>query len=354
MRKRRGYICVLLIQIQDHFCFVKVIFNLSALYEVKTFCLLDYFFQIFRYGYSLHIFGSEQTNYFKMSSTKQQEQRVILVTGANKGLGFEVIKKLLEESSAPNNNVILLGSRDLTRGQDALVKLGSPSNVHVLQLDTSSAESIAHATDEIKQKYGGQLDVLINNAGIATRENTIEAVRNVFGTNYYGVKMVNEHLFPLIKENGRVVNVSSEVGGWTLDEMSNEIQEKYKSATLTEEGLDALVNDLFSAYATNKLETIVPNTKLPYLAYGASKTALTALTHIQARQWSGAKNVLVVAVCPGYCATDMNNQAPGARPSELGAESILYVVNTPQADLKNGEFYQDGKQLIRSSECTID
>jgi NAD(P)-dependent dehydrogenase (short-subunit alcohol dehydrogenase family) len=145
-----------------------------------------------------------------MSSTKQQ--RIILVTGANKGIGFEVIKKLLEESSTSNNNLILLGSRDLTRGQDALVKLGSPSNVHVLQLDTSSAESIARATDEIKQKYGGQLDVLINNAGIATTDNSIEGMQNVFGTNYYGVKMVNKHLFPLIKENGRVVNVSSQVG----------------------------------------------------------------------------------------------------------------------------------------------
>ncbi|CAF4264724.1 unnamed protein product, partial [Adineta steineri] len=66
-----------------------------------------------------------------MSSAKQ---RVILVTGANKGIGFEVIKKLLEESSASSNNLILLGSRDLKRGQDALLQLGSPSNVHVLQL----------------------------------------------------------------------------------------------------------------------------------------------------------------------------------------------------------------------------
>ncbi|CAF4234273.1 unnamed protein product [Adineta steineri] len=72
-----------------------------------------------------------------MSSAKQQ-QRVILITGANKGIGFEVIKKLLEEPSSSTNNLILLGSRDLKRGQDALVKLGSPSNVHMLQLDTSS------------------------------------------------------------------------------------------------------------------------------------------------------------------------------------------------------------------------
>ena len=288
-----------------------------------------------------------------MSSSKQQ-QRVILITGANKGIGFEVIKKLLADKSPSNNNLILLGSRDLKRGQEALVKLGSPSNVHVLQLDTSSAESIARATDEIKQKYGGQLDVLVNNAAIATRNDTVEAVRDIFATNYYGIKMVNKHFFPLIRENGRVVNVSSEVGAWALHDMTGEIQKKYKSVTLTEEELDGLVKDFISAFATKTVDKILPNTKLPALSYAGSKTALTALTHIQARQWSGAKNVLVVAVCPGYCSTDMNNHGPGSRPPALGAESILYVVNTPKADLENGEFYQDGKKLPQSFECTMD
>ena len=73
--------------------------------------------------------------------------------------------KLLRESSGFNKDLILLGCRDGKRDEDAIVKLGSPSNVHVLQLYTSSPDSIARATDEIKQKYGGQLDILINNAG---------------------------------------------------------------------------------------------------------------------------------------------------------------------------------------------
>ena len=68
-------------------------------------------------------------------STSQQQQRVILVTGANKGIGFEVVKKLIEESSSSKNDLILLGSRDLDHGQDAIKQLGSPSNVHLLQLE---------------------------------------------------------------------------------------------------------------------------------------------------------------------------------------------------------------------------
>jgi NAD(P)-dependent dehydrogenase (short-subunit alcohol dehydrogenase family) len=74
-----------------------------------------------------------------------------------------------------------------------------------------------------------------------------------------------------------------------------------------------------------------------------SKAALITLTRIEARQWSGAKNVLVLSVCPGYCATDLTKYAPDARPAELGADSILYVVKAPANELENGQFYQDGQ-----------
>jgi NAD(P)-dependent dehydrogenase (short-subunit alcohol dehydrogenase family) len=194
-----------------------------------------------------------------MSSTKQQ--RVILVTGANKGIGFEVVKKLIKGTSASNNDLILLGSRDLKRGQDAINQLGSPSNVHVIQLDTSSPDSIAHVTDEIKQKYGGKLDILINNAGITTSEATVDAAREVFATNYFGIKLLNEHLSPLIKENGRIINVASEVGAWASHEMSTDLQNKYKSSTLTPQQLDALVEDYISAIGSKNLGKLGYNEK---------------------------------------------------------------------------------------------
>lgn len=286
-----------------------------------------------------------------MSSTKQ---RVILVTGANRGLGYEVIKKLVETNSGFNNDLILLGSRDVKRGQEAIVKLGSPSNVHVIQLDTSSPESIARATDEIKQKYGGQLDILINNAGIGKVEKTVDAAREVFATNYYGVKLLNDYLSPLIRENGRIINVASEVGAWTLHEMSEDLQKKYQSPTLTEEQIDALLNEFISAIQTNTEGKLGYNEKSLALVYGVSKTALIALTQVEARQWSGAKNVLVLSVCPGYCATDMNAGRPGARPPELGADSILHPVKAPANELVNGAFYQDGQQKRQSFACTMD
>ncbi len=67
------------------------------------------------------------------------------------------------------------------------------------------------------------------------------------------------------------------------------------------------------------------------------------LTRTQARQWSGKKNITTYAVCPGFCSTDINPHAPGGRSPELGADSILYLVETPQNELENGgEFYRDG------------
>jgi carbonyl reductase 1 len=277
-----------------------------------------------------------------MSLTDQK--RLILVTGGNRGIGFLVIKKLVEDSSL-NSTVILLGSRDLKRGQDALMRLNSPSNVHVLQLDTSSQESISGAVEEIKRKYGGQLDVVINNAAISTTEITVKTARELFNTNYYGISILNECLVPLMRDNGRIINVSSRVGINVLQEASRTLQEKYTSSTLTKEELDELVEDFISGIEKNNLEHLGYNLQSNFLVYGVTKTALNALTQIEARQWSTIKHLLIVSVTPGFCATDMTQHAPNARPAELGADSILYVVNAPRDELKNGGFYRDGQQI---------
>jgi len=242
----------------------------------------------------------------------------------------------------------------LKRGQDAIKQLGSPSNVHLLQLDTSSSDSIVQATNEIKQKYGGKLDILINNAGIASRELTADVARQVLATNYYGIKIINKYLSPLIRENGRIVNVASEVGAWALHDISTDLQNKYKSSSLTEEQLDALVEEFVSAIESKHLEQLGYTIKFPGAVYGISKTALIALTRIEARQWSGAKNVLVVSVCPGYCSTDLNNHGPGSRAPELGADSILHAATAPAKELENGAFYQDGQKKPQAFACTMD
>ncbi|CAF3893970.1 unnamed protein product [Adineta steineri] len=280
-----------------------------------------------------------------MSSTEHQQQRVILVTGANKGIGFEVVKKLVRRSSSGNNDVILLGSRDLQRGQDALKQLGSPPNTHILELDTSSKESIARATNEIKQKYGGRLDILINNAGMARSVETAESARETVNTNYYGVKLLNEHLIPLLRDNGRIVNVASEVASITFYFVSKDLQDQFTSPTLTTEQLDGLVEDFVSAVESKTLEKLGYPSKLPSWAYSVSKAALIALTRIEAGQQPEGKKIFVYSVTPGYCCTNLSNHASDARPAEAGADSILHAVDTPTNELENGAFYQDGIKL---------
>ncbi len=82
------------------------------------------------------------------------------------------------------------------------------------------------------------------------------------------------------------------------------------------------------------------------LYYGASKLGVNILTLLEARDWNkkySATNVIISAVCPGFCATDLNNKAEGARSAELGADSILHAVYTQ--NLENGQFWRDGSRL---------
>lgn len=266
----------------------------------------------------------------------RNEQRLILISGANKGIGFELVQKLVRDSSS----VILLGCRDRQRGKDAWTRLGSPSNVHLLQLDVTSRESIDAAVEEIRGKFGGRLDVLINNAAIGDDQISVSAAKEMFATNYTGMKILTEEVFPLMRENGRIVNVASECGNVLLVQASKDLQAKYLSPTLTREQLEQLIEEFISAIESGALEESGYNPRTPYLIYSATKAAVIALTRIEAREQTH-----VYAVCPGFCHTDLNRGAPGGRPAALGADSILHVVNTPHCQLKNGGFYRDGLAL---------
>ena len=171
------------------------------------------------------------------SKNSQSHQRIFLVTGANKGIGFEVVKKL---STNHPNDLILLGSRDQKRGQEALIQLGSPSNVKLLVLDTSSEESIERAKQEIQNKYGGYIDVLINNAAIAIDDSSLKALKDIFNTNFYGVKNMNDVMSPLLRDNGRIVNVSSGAGAVSLKSCAPDLKTKFVDPNLTETQLQQL------------------------------------------------------------------------------------------------------------------
>jgi NAD(P)-dependent dehydrogenase (short-subunit alcohol dehydrogenase family) len=147
-------------------------------------------------------------------------KRVILITGANKGIGFETARQLGREG-----HTVLVGARDEQKAAEAVAKLASEGiTAHPLALDVTSSDSIAKAAKHIEEKFG-KLDSLINNAGvllepfgIATSEVSLDTFRKTYDTNLFGVVAVTQALLPLLRksEAGRIVNLSSILGSLTL------------------------------------------------------------------------------------------------------------------------------------------
>jgi carbonyl reductase 1 len=137
-----------------------------------------------------------------------------VVTGANKGIGLEIVRQLAKEGIT-----VVLTARDETRGKEALESLKRQElhNVNFHPLDVASQESIRKLAEWLHKTYGG-IDILINNAGISSlhKDTTFENVKLVLDTNYFGVKNVTKALLPLLRDNtpggARVVVVASTGG----------------------------------------------------------------------------------------------------------------------------------------------
>jgi NAD(P)-dependent dehydrogenase (short-subunit alcohol dehydrogenase family) len=212
-----------------------------------------------------------------------QVEKIALITGANKGIGFEIARQLGEQG-----NVVLVGARDEVRGKHAADSLaGRGIAVAPLRIDVTDATSIADAAIQIEQRYGC-LDILVNNAGIAggfsgaPSEATAGDMREVYETNVFGVVSVTNAMLPLLRrsEAGRIVNMCSHVGSLTLN------------------------SDPGSPFAGLNL-----------IAYQSSKTALNAITVAYAKELRGTP-IKVNAANPGVVATDINHHRGQRTPAE--------------------------------------
>ncbi|MER5656896.1 SDR family NAD(P)-dependent oxidoreductase [Streptomyces sp. NPDC002131] len=220
---------------------------------------------------------------------------IALVTGANRGIGREVARRLAAEG-----HTVYLTARSAKGAADAAAAIGG-RDVRPLRLDVTSDDDVTAAARDI-----GALDVLINNAAITydTWQRAVSAdldvVREAAETNLYGPWRLTRALLPQLRASAhpRVVNVSSE------------------AASLTSMGGGTP-------------------------AYSASKVALNALTRMFAAELR-SDGILVNAVCPGWVATDMGGA--GGRPVEEGAASVLWAATLPD-DGPTGGFFRDGRPL---------
>jgi NAD(P)-dependent dehydrogenase (short-subunit alcohol dehydrogenase family) len=231
--------------------------------------------------------------------------KTVLITGANKGIGFETAKQL-----AQLGYFVYLGSRGKTKGLDAITQLKESgiSNVAWIEIDVTNIHSIKRAKQELETKIEA-LDILINNAGIAGDQpqnlatGDLENLRRIFDTNFFGAIQTTHEFLPLLRKAGQsaIINVSSEIG----------------------------------SLAAHTAAQRNPN-RAKYHAYGASKTALNAFTVMLANELRDA-GISVNSVTPGYTATDLN-QFQGAKTAEEGAKAIVkYAI--AEHDGTTGKFY---------------
>jgi NAD(P)-dependent dehydrogenase (short-subunit alcohol dehydrogenase family) len=224
---------------------------------------------------------------------------IALVTGANRGIGLEVVRQL-----AQRGFTTVLGSRDLEKGRAAAEALVGVE-VDPRRLDVADPDSVRELASGLEDDYG-RLDVLVNNAGIHydTWESGLQAdldvVHEALETNLFGAWRTAQACLPLLRrsQHGRVVNVSS------------------GAASISGMGAGSP-------------------------AYSVSKAALNALTRILAAELRRDR-ILVNAVCPGWVATDMGG--PGGRPVEQGAASVMWAVRIPD-DGPTGGFFRDGRRI---------
>jgi NAD(P)-dependent dehydrogenase (short-subunit alcohol dehydrogenase family) len=218
---------------------------------------------------------------------------IALITGANKGIGFETARQL-----GAGGITVLAGARDEARGVAAerALRDGLREGVEArfVPLDVTEDESVRQAADWIEKEYG-RLDILINNAGIARgqrpSETDLDQMREVYETNVFGVIRVTNAMLPLLRQApaARIVNVSSEVG--SISSMTDP------------------ASPLFQMPAG--------------LAYPSSKTALNMITAMYAKELRDTP-IKVNAANPGYTATDLNRHS-GFRSVAEGAEASVYL-----------------------------
>ncbi|MCS0600834.1 SDR family oxidoreductase [Streptomyces sp. LP11] len=239
------------------------------------------------------------------------EQKTALVTGANKGIGYEIAAGL-----GALGYLVGIGARDRARRAAAVEKLSAAgADAFGVPLDVTDDRSVKEAA-ELVERRAGHLDALVNNAGIAgelgpdwTQDPTsadFDDLRAVVETNVIGVMRVTNAMLPLLRRSAspRVVNASSSVGSLTRQ---------------ADPGVD--VGPVMAVYAP-------------------SKSFLNAVTVQYARRLAGT-GILVNAACPGFVATDFNG-FHGPRTPEQGAATAIRLATLADGGPTGGFFEDDG------------
>jgi NAD(P)-dependent dehydrogenase (short-subunit alcohol dehydrogenase family) len=240
-------------------------------------------------------------------ATQTHKSKIALITGANKGIGYELARQLAKEGVT-----VLVAARNAKLGEAAAAKLKADgADAHFLELDVTKRETIAKAAQTVQTQYG-RLDILVNNAGVVDKGDgppgtaDPEAVRRVLDVNFFGVLAVTQAMLPLVRKSaaGRIVMISSGLGSLTWN-----------------------------------ADPKWPFAAVKPLGYNGSKAILNMMT-VQLAWELRDTAIKVNTVNPGYTATDLNGNK-GTQTLAEGAAEALRQALAPD-DAPTGRFVETG------------
>jgi NAD(P)-dependent dehydrogenase (short-subunit alcohol dehydrogenase family) len=240
-------------------------------------------------------------------AAQNHKGKVALITGANKGIGYELARQLGEEGVT-----VLVAARNKKLGEAATAKLkAGGADAHFIELDVTKPETIAKAAQTVRTQYG-RLDILVNNAAVVDKGDgppsaaDPEAVRRVLDVNFFGVLAVTQAMLPLVRKSaaGRIVMLSSGLGSLT-----------------------------WNADPKWSFAAVKP------LGYNGSKAILNMMT-VQLAWELRDTAIKVNTINPGYTATDLNGNKGTQTLAEGAAEAFRHAL-APD-DAPTGGFFETG------------
>lgn len=283
-------------------------------------------------------------------------KKIIVVTGANRGLGAGIVESFCQQENI-KDKIIVLGCRDTKKGTNKINEILSKypkaeNSLVTVELDMMCNKSINNFTNKINSEYK-YVNLLYNNAAIMNKHKTpilnkeerLKDVEQTFQTNFWGLTELTENLIPAIKDGGHIISLSTALAKIKL---SKRLNEKFLDENLSLNDLKILYEEYVPLFVNNQIPKSEWDDKNPiYGCYNISKIFLNAYTILLKNRFSRVeRNIKVNCVTPGWCKTDMGGEeAP--RTALKGAETCVWLESLAEErnESVSGNLYFDKKKI---------